>query len=76
MNPARSLGPALLAGGAALGNYWIYVVGPIAGAVVAARLYETMRDGARHAHGAPADLDGDHGERGHRSRVNGILPPR
>jgi aquaporin Z len=34
LNPARSIGPALVAGN--LGNIWIYIVGPILGAVVAA----------------------------------------
>jgi MIP family channel proteins len=33
MNPARSLGPALVDG--SLSGYWIYLVGPMAGAVVA-----------------------------------------
>ncbi len=56
MNPARSLGPALFEGGAALANYWIYVVGPILGAVVAARLYEAIRGSEKHAQGAPNDL--------------------
>lgn len=56
MNPARSLGPALFAQGAALSSYWIYVVGPIAGTVLAARLYEAMRGGIEHAQGAPNDL--------------------
>jgi MIP family channel proteins len=56
MNPARSLGPALFAGGAALANYWIYVVGPILGAVIAARAYEAIRGGEEHAKGAPNDL--------------------
>lgn len=56
MNPARSLGPALFAGGAALSHYWIYVVGPMIGAVIAARLYEALRGGEEHAKGAPNDL--------------------
>ena len=56
MNPARSLGPALFAGGAAMANYWIYVVGPILGALVAARLYEAIRGSEQHAQGAPNDL--------------------
>jgi len=56
MNPARSLGPALFAGGAALTHYWIYVVGPLLGAVIAARLYEAIRGGEDHAQGAPNDL--------------------
>jgi MIP family channel proteins len=56
MNPARSLGPALFAGGAALTSYWVYVVGPIVGAVLAARLYEVIRGGEEFAQGAPNDL--------------------
>ena len=56
MNPARSLGPALFAGGAALTHYWVYVVGPVLGAVAAAWLYEAIRGGEEHAQGAPNDL--------------------
>lgn len=56
MNPARTLGPALFAGGAALSHYWIYVVGPVMGAALAARLYEAIRGGQEHAKGAPNDL--------------------
>lgn len=56
MNPARSLGPALFAGGAALSHSWVYVLGPILGALVAARLYEALRGGEEHAQGAPNDL--------------------
>ena len=56
MNPARSLGPALFAGGAALTHLWVYVVGPLLGAAIAAVLYEAVRGGAHHALGAPNDL--------------------
>jgi MIP family channel proteins len=56
MNPARSLGPALFAGGPALAHYGIYVAGPALGAVIAARLYEAVRGGEQHAQGAPNDL--------------------
>lgn len=56
MNPARSLGPAMFAGGAAIANYWIYVIGPILGAAIAARLYEAIRGSEKHAQGAPNDL--------------------
>ena len=56
MNPARSLGPALFAGGAALTRLWIYVAGPAIGAVCAARLYEAIRGGEEHAQSAPNEL--------------------
>ncbi len=36
VNPARSFGPALLAGGEALNQLWIFVVAPVAGGIVAA----------------------------------------
>lgn len=38
MNPARSLGPALFSNN--IGSYWIYVVGPLLGALVAALVYK------------------------------------
>lgn len=56
MNPARSFGPALFAGGAALTSYWVYVLGPCLGAVIAVRLYELIRGGEENAQGAPGDL--------------------
>ena len=56
MNPVRSLGPALFAGGTALHAYWIYAVGPVLGAVAAALLYEALRGSEEHAQGAPNDL--------------------
>ena len=56
MNPARSFGPALFTGGAALGSYWLYVVGPMVGASIAAFLYEGIRLEPEHAKGAPDDL--------------------
>jgi aquaporin Z len=36
VNPARSLGPALLSGGIALQQLWLFIVAPIAGALLAA----------------------------------------
>ena len=36
VNPARSLGPAVFAGGKALSQLWLFFVAPIAGAIVAA----------------------------------------
>lgn len=40
MNPARHLGPALISG--ALGNTWLYWVGPLAGAALAALVYSAF----------------------------------
>jgi aquaporin Z len=40
VNPARSLGPALFVGGAALSQMWLFVVAPIAGAVAAGALFK------------------------------------
>ena len=45
MNPARSFGPALVSG--EWTDFWVYVVGPLTGAVVGALLYQAVR-------GAPA----------------------
>lgn len=39
LNPARSLGPALLTGGAALSQVWIYFAGPIIGAIIGAMIF-------------------------------------
>lgn len=41
MNPARSLGPALASG--TWQDFWIYVVGPIAGAALGALAYQLVR---------------------------------
>ena len=41
MNPARSLGPALVSG--EWTNFGAYVVGPVLGATVAALFYEAIR---------------------------------
>jgi aquaporin Z len=39
LNPARSIGPAVLSGGAALSSIWIYLAGPLIGAWLGAYLY-------------------------------------
>ncbi|MFD6419489.1 MIP family channel protein [Streptomyces sp. NPDC060194] len=36
VNPARSIGPALFAGGAALSQLWLFIVAPLVGGVLAA----------------------------------------
>jgi aquaporin Z len=40
VNPARSLGPALFSGGKALAQLWLFIVAPIAGAVIAALVWK------------------------------------
>ena len=40
VNPARSIGPALFAGGTAIGQVWLFIVAPIIGAVVAGALFK------------------------------------
>ena len=42
VNPARSIGPALFAGGEALTNVWIFIVGPFIGSIVAAGLWKLV----------------------------------
>ncbi|PRD45473.1 MIP family channel protein [Sphingobacterium haloxyli] len=42
VNPARSLGPALLAGGQALSQLWLFIIAPILGAVIAAMVWRVM----------------------------------
>ena len=40
VNPARSLGPALFAGGGYLSNVWVFIVGPLVGSVLAAIIFK------------------------------------
>ena len=49
MNPARSLAPALFAGGTVLTTVWIYFVGPLIGAVLGALAYELIRGSEENA---------------------------
>jgi len=39
VNPARSFGPAILAGGKALGQLWLFIVAPILGAIISALIW-------------------------------------
>jgi MIP family channel proteins len=45
MNPARSLGPALVSG--EVGALWLYVVAPVLGAALGALAYQAIRGGNR-----------------------------
>jgi aquaporin Z len=55
MNPARSFGPALLSG--ALGSYWIYLVGPVIGGLLAAGMAWILR--GSHSPAAVVAATGD-----------------
>jgi MIP family channel proteins len=52
MNPARSFGPALASG--TWTDFWIYLVGPLVGAVLGALAYELIRTPATPPGGRPA----------------------
>ena len=40
LNPARSIGPAILQGGTALANVWVFIVAPIIGGLIGYALYK------------------------------------
>lgn len=42
MNPARSLGPAIVSG--AYKNLWVYIVSPVLGALAAVLIYSILRE--------------------------------
>ena len=42
VNPARSLAPALFAGGQLLGQVWVFIVAPLVGALIAALVYRFL----------------------------------
>ena len=43
VNPARSIGPALFAGGGAFAQLWLFIVAPCIGAAIAAIVYTALR---------------------------------
>jgi MIP family channel proteins len=56
MNPARSFGPALAAG--EWGDFWIYLAGPILGAIIGALAYQLVRGDLPHPQREEADPAG------------------
>jgi aquaporin Z len=44
VNPARSIGPALFQGGEALSQLWIFIVGPLVGAVLSAVVWKAIEE--------------------------------
>jgi aquaporin Z len=45
VNPARSTGPALFVGGAAIDQLWLFWIAPIVGAVIAGVVYPKLARG-------------------------------
>lgn len=43
VNPARSIGPALVVGGSALTQLWLFIVAPMVGAAIAGLLFKTKQ---------------------------------
>jgi len=43
VNPARSIGPALFAGGAYIGQLWLFILAPIVGAVLAGLVSKVLQ---------------------------------
>ncbi|MGA2914313.1 MAG: aquaporin Z [Methanoregula sp.] len=42
VNPARSLGPALIVGGTALSQLWVFIIAPVIGALIAAVVWKNL----------------------------------
>jgi len=57
VNPARSIGPAIFAGGQALADVWVFVVGPLVGAALAAFVYQIFKPGKTEADDSKAEED-------------------
>jgi aquaporin Z len=49
VNPARSLGPAIIVGGEALTQLWLFIVAPIAGGIIAALIWKSAFDKSSQA---------------------------
>jgi aquaporin Z len=47
LNPARSFGPALFAGGEALSELWLYAVGPVVGVLLAILIWKLVEPKAK-----------------------------
>lgn len=44
VNPARSIGPALFVGGQSLAELWVFIVGPLIGAALAACIFSQFKE--------------------------------
>lgn len=54
VNPARSFGPAIFAGGEAFTNVWVFIVAPLVGGVLAALVYKLIDGCSGEAEEEPA----------------------
>lgn len=54
VNPARSFGPALILGGEALKDVWVFILGPVLGAILAVAIH-TLLTMAKKKRAVPAD---------------------
>ncbi|MEI8056026.1 MAG: MIP family channel protein [Actinomycetes bacterium] len=63
VNPARSFGPALLAGGTSLTQVWLFLLAPLVGGVLAALIYPFTRSAGDAEADAPAARKSSPGKR-------------
>ena len=63
VNPARSIGPAIFVGAWALQQLWLFLVAPLAGAVLAAFVYRGIAVPLLTAREAERALPGEQEER-------------
>ncbi len=55
VNPARSLGPALVVGGTALSQVWVFIVAPLVGGIIAAIIHMVIADTSKDELVEPAE---------------------
>ena len=58
VNPARSLGPALVRGGAALGQVWVFLLAPMLGAILASLAWRLLAGGPAPTEASDLPLEG------------------
>jgi aquaporin Z len=54
VNPARSLGPAILVGGDAFTQVWVFLLAPVLGAVLAALIWKLFFESGSEEASPPA----------------------
>lgn len=56
VNPARALGPAVVIGGAALNQVWVFILAPLVGGAIAAGVFRVL---VKSEHGAPTAMSSE-----------------